>query len=284
MVVHITADSWAETREYLRTRSALFTALAVRAAATRRRATADWSVTDTAAHVATLARACCGLVDPGHAPGPFTGFGDLVERTVVDTVDEFNEVLLERLPDRTPRELARATRRDVDHVLRVTEDADPTTPVSWLGGSRVPLAGVLAHLLNEFQVHGRDIANAARLPWRVPPREAAPFFEQFLVGVTDYGYGRLLDGHGPPPRGRVAVEFRSAHTTPVTMALTDGFATVERPDGRPDVRLSFDPTALNLMLFGRVSKARAVLTGKVVIRGPRPWKLPGFLRIVRLPS
>jgi hypothetical protein len=68
------------------------------------------------------------------------------------------------------------------------------------------------------------------------------------------------------------------------MVMTDGFVMVEKPDGAPDVRLTFDPVTLNLMLFGRVSKPRAVLTGKVVISGRRPWKLPGFLRIVRLPS
>jgi len=37
------------------------------------------------------------------------------------------------------------------------------------------------------------------------------------------------------------------------------------------------------MLFHRISKARAVLSGKLRISGPRPWLLPGFLRVVRAP-
>jgi hypothetical protein len=37
------------------------------------------------------------------------------------------------------------------------------------------------------------------------------------------------------------------------------------------------------MLFHRISKPRAVLTGKVVVRGRRPWLLPTFLRTVRCP-
>jgi hypothetical protein len=38
-----------------------------------------------------------------------------------------------------------------------------------------------------------------------------------------------------------------------------------------------------LMMFHRISKARAALTGSVVVRGPRPWLLPRFLRTVRCP-
>jgi hypothetical protein len=40
----------------------------------------------------------------------------------------------------------------------------------------------------------------------------------------------------------------------------------------------------SLMMFGRVSKARAVLTRKVTVGGRRPWLLPVFLRTLRVPS
>lgn len=283
MITNITRANWSRTREHLSARAELFAELAGSADAGGR-ATAHWSAADTAAHVATLTRVCAALVDPERDPGPLGDIGDHIRRTRVDTVDALNDTLMERFAEREPRVLGRAVRDDVAHILRATARTDPAGAVPWLGGSEVPLAGVLAHLLNELQIHGRDIARPARLPWRVPAGEAAPFFEHFLVGVTEYGYGRLLDGHGPAPKGRVAVEFRSEHTTPVTMAMTDGFVTVEKPDGHPDVRLSFDPPSLNLMLFGRISKARAVLTRRVVIGGRRPWLLPGFLRIVRLPS
>jgi len=94
----------------------------------------------------------------------------------------------------------------------------------------------------------------------------------------------LLDGSPPPRERRIAVEFRSAHTTPVTLVLRAGRVTAEEPGGDTDVRLRFDPATLNLMMFGRVSRARAAFTGKVVVRGRRPWLLPDFLRTVRLPS
>ena len=48
--------------------------------------------------------------------------------------------------------------------------------------------------------------------------------------------------------------------------------------------MTFDPATLNLMLFGRISRVRAAVTGKLVISGRRPWLLPTFLRTVRLPT
>lgn len=60
--------------------------------------------------------------------------------------------------------------------------------------------------------------------------------------------------------------------------------TVAEPGPGDDVRLSFDPPTLNLVLFGRMSRLRAALTGKLVVRGPRPWLLPAFLRTVHMPD
>ncbi|MGW7482211.1 hypothetical protein ACWGH8_26890 [Nonomuraea muscovyensis] len=104
------------------------------------------------------------------------------------------------------------------------------------------------------------------------------------IGVTHYGYGRLLDGHGPWPKRRVAVEFASPYTVTRAIVIDNGLVTVERPGEPADARILFDPVTLNLMLFGRISKARAALTGDVIVRGPRPWLLPAFFRIMRLPS
>jgi hypothetical protein len=99
--------------------------------------------------------------------------------------------------------------------------------------------------------------------WRAPhlPSATPPtFFELFLTGVTRGGYGRLLDNGARPRERRILVEFHSPHTTPVAFGLHRGIVTVEPPGPAPDVRLRFDPFTPNLVLFGRVSKARAALT------------------------
>ncbi|MEV0675626.1 maleylpyruvate isomerase family mycothiol-dependent enzyme [Actinosynnema sp. NPDC050436] len=241
-------------------------------------ATRDWTVADTAAHVAAVAtryRRTFG----GPARPPAAG----VDAITVDTIAEMNNRTLREFTERDPAVLAAALRADTDAVLELTADADHARPVPWLGGSRVPLGGVLAHLLNELLVHGWDVARATRSPWPVPPREAAPFFDLFVVGMIRNDVGHLLDGP-PPDDRRIAVAFRSGHTAPVTLVLHRGRVGVGDPGAPTDARVTFDPATLNLVLFGRVSRARAALTGRLRVTGRRPWRLPAFLRTVRLPT
>lgn len=247
-------------------------------------ATREWTVADTAAHVATIARLYTALVrGPGEAL-PFDGLDKGLRTATVDTVAVLNEVMLAQYRERDPAAIAASMRADVADVLKVSEGAEPGEPVSWLGGARVPMAGLLAHLLNEIQLHGRDIARASGTGWAIPPGDIGMFFELFVAGMTRNGLGHLLDSTAPPPERRVAVEFRSRHMAPVTIVLQDRRVFVEEPGGAVDVRLTFDPPALSLMLFGRISKARALLSGRVVVRGRRPWLLPVFMRTVRFPG
>ena len=118
-----------------------------------------------------------------------------------------NALVLSDFPERDIGVLVKGLLTDIDEVLRVTEDADPATPLSWLGDSRVPLAGVLARLVNELQIHGWDIARALKLPWTVPPEDAALFFDLFLVGALSHDTGHLLDTD-EPPRGSRSIRRR----------------------------------------------------------------------------
>ena len=242
-------------------------------------ATAHWSIADMAAHVATTARMYRFLVPPGDP----AAIVELVADTTVDTLADLNDRLLRSFRERDPGVLADRISGDVDDILSASAELDPAMPVSWLGGAKNPLAGALAHLQNELLLHGRDIALPLRVPWVIAPEHAAMFFDLFIVGVVRYDVGVFLANDERPRERRVAVEFRSAYTDPVTLVLHRGQVSAEEPGGRTDARVSFDPETLLLMLFHRISKARAVLSGKVRIRGPRPWLLPGFLRTVRAP-
>ena len=202
----------------------------------------------------------------------------------MDTVAGLNGTVLRHFTDRDPGTLGHRLRSDIDLILRLSADRDPDDPVAWLGGARVPVVGLLAHLTNELLIHGWDIARAGRVPWVIPPRDAGSFLEMFVVGLMRNGYGHLLDNDEPPRDRRIAVEFRSRYTSPVTLVLQHGRVTAEEPGPAPDVRLSFNPATLNLMMFGRISKLRAVLGGGLVVSGRRPWLLPTFLRTVRMPG
>ncbi|MFI9010821.1 maleylpyruvate isomerase N-terminal domain-containing protein [Actinosynnema sp. NPDC053489] len=247
-------------------------------------ATPDWTVADTAAHVVAIASIYTTLLAPDGGGVTNPALAAVIPTVTVDTVADLNDLALRHFTERDPVRLAAMLRSLVATVLDVTEGTDPERTVPWLGASRVPVAGVLAHLVNELLVHGRDIALGVGAPWSTPPREAALFFELFIVGMMRNDTGVVLDGGRPPGDRRVAVAFRSRHTTPVTLVLHRGRVSVEEPGGPVDVRLSFDPAVLNLVLFGRVSRVRAVLTGKLRVGGPRPWLLPEFLRTVRLPT
>lgn len=50
--------------------------------------------------------------------------------------------------------------------------------------------------------------------------------------------------------------------------IRDGRLTAEPPDPGADATVQLDPATLNMMLFGCVSKVRAIATRKFVIGGP----------------
>lgn len=249
-------------------------------------ATREWTVADTTAHVTAIALWDTALAQAGEAvaPYPWDAVSDLARTTTVDTVYKLNDEVLRRFTERDPRVLAKQLRIHIGGMLATSAKLAPDRPVGWLGGSRIPLAAVFAHLTNELQIHGRDIARATGQRWVTPPSYARQFFEIFVAGVTRHGVGRLLYRDGGGTRRRIGVQFLSRYGAPLTLVIDGGVVTVA-DDGAPvDVRVRSDPATLNLMLFGRVSQARAVLSGKVMVSGPRPWLLPAFQRTVRFPS
>lgn len=278
----ITPEKWHSAREAVNEVCDRFGAL-VAGAPPQAMATADWTVMDTAAHVAAVAWLNSSAVSDD-APFPISGIRQQIAATTVDNIDAgLNSALLHRFPERDPCEVLRKLHSSIGETLRLTAKADPSATISWLGGSRIPLAGVIAHLTNELLLHGRDIARAVDAPWHIPNEYAAQFFELFLIEIGRNGVGNILDDDKPTYQGRIAVEFRSDYTSPVTMVLDTGKVWVEEPSRDNDVRVYFKPAALSLVLFHRITRARAAMTGSLRVWGRRPWLLAPFLRKVRLP-
>lgn len=280
----ITEDRWQAVRKAYRETGERFARLVSAVENPGPMVTDQWTVADTVAHVGAIAKSYTTLVRPETDSVLEYGGQAKVEKATVDAVSHLNALVLRDFPERDIRVLAEGLRADIDEVLRVTEDADPATPLNWLGSSKVPLAGVLAHLVNELQIHGWDIARALKQPWEIPASDAGLFVEVFLVELLRTDVGHLLDTDEPPREQPISVAFESKYTTPVVLVLQHGRVTVEEPDGPVDVRISFDPPTLNLMMFNRIGKLRATLSGKVVVTGRRPWRLPTFLRVLRVPA
>jgi hypothetical protein len=280
----ITPENWAAVRAAVKDVGDRFAEMVLAAPDPEAMATADWTVMDTAAHLAAIAWSYTSLVGSGAEPLPVPGVAEnLMTTTVYNINDGINTAIFHGYAERGPREVLARLGASIEQVLDLTAAADPARTVTWLGGSKLPLAGVLAHLVNEMLVHGRDIARAVRVPWTIPQEDAALFVELFVVEIIRNGVGVVLDDGRPPRPGRIAVEFRSAYTRPVTIVLEDGAVSAEEPSRDNDVRLYFRPAALDLVLFHRVSRPRAALTGGLRVWGRRPWLLPPFLEKVRLP-
>ena len=280
----VTPEKWAEVRAALREIGDRFADLTLSVPDPSVLATKDWSVAETAAHVTGIAMNYTAMVDENGRPLPIPAVREHFPVTTVDTIRSgLNPAQLGGFTERDPVKLAGMLREAIADILDTTADTDPGRVIPWLGDSRLPIAGVLAHMTNELLIHGWDIARAVRVPWRIPDEQAALFFELFVVEVVRNGIGHLLDDDRPVHQGRIAVEFRSAHTTPVTMVLDHGVSTVEEAGGDCDVHVWFKPATLNLLRFHRIGYLRAVLSGSLMAWGRRPWLLSAFLRKVRMP-
>jgi uncharacterized protein (TIGR03083 family) len=282
----ITVEQWNAARAALRDSGQRFAELAC-SCDPGTMATRDWSIADTVAHVTSIALLDTARAQPGDIPLPYpwNAVEDQIRMTTVDTVNVLNDQIMERFTERDPQVLAKQLRTHIDDMLRTSAGLDPDKPVAWLGGSRVPLAAIFAHLTNELQIHGHDVARATRTQWVIPSAYAAQFIDLLVAGLARHGTGRFLDSDGPVPDRRIAVRFQSRYTAPMTLVMSPGGAvTLAGPASAVDVRVRFEPATFNLMMFGRISRLRAALTGKVLVSGPRPWLLPAFLRTVRFPS
>jgi hypothetical protein len=280
----VTPEKWAAVRTAVSDTTDRFAALLEATPDPSVPATEHWSAAETAAHVTGVIWNYTVLATDSTAPLPIPEAREHIRATTVDNLHtDLNPVSLRAYPERDMARLAERLRSSVAEILARTADAAPDGTIDWLGGSRLPLAGVLAHMMNEMHIHGRDIAQGVGAPWQIPDDEAGLFFDLFIVELVRHGTGILLDDPGPLRRGRIAVEFRSGHTVPATIVLDTGVVSAEEPSGDADVRIRFRPAALNLMLFHRTSMMRTAMSGTVVAYGRRPWLLPAFLRKVRMP-
>jgi hypothetical protein len=154
----------------------------------------------------------------------------------------------------------------------------PSDAVTWIGGTQLPPYAVACHLLEELLVHGYDAAVAARARWRIAPAHAA----LAIVGAAVPIMAASPESWVKPSDDRhvrARVEFRLRGHERFALELDNGLH-VELPPARSraDAYLSADPTGLLLVMLGRQSKWDALVRGKLVAWGRRPWALFTLLR------
>lgn len=126
--------------------------------------------------------------------------------------------------------------------------------------THLPAGTLGALLLNELTVHGHDVAGI-----RVPPRAAT------IGTLAPLALLPLVVKPGAPHDATIGFDVRGHGG--VVVELHGDTVELRAPGGPVDARLSAEPVTFLLAVYGRASQARSMLTGRLSVRGRRPWRL-----------
>jgi uncharacterized protein (TIGR03083 family) len=219
-----------------------------------------WSVAETGAHLVSLPRRYRRMIG---APRPFPA-----------SLARDNQHELAAVPERDPRALAGLLTAEVGELLDAL-GPDGRRPV-WYFSVAHTAAGIGGIMLTELLVHGLDLARAAGRPWPITRPQAAACLRGVLpavVGFTDPAAARAATG-------TYHLHLRGGRDW--TIRIQDAAVNVE--PGRPpraDLHFSADPVAFLLNSYGHLGRTRALLTGRMIAWGRRPWLAERFGRTFR---
>jgi uncharacterized protein (TIGR03083 family) len=224
-------------------------------------ATPDWTVAEAFAHVVTVVpRYCQGARQQGHWTD------------TASDLPELNAHQLYALPSRDVVTLAVQLRASIAELAALLDrfgDAQPT--FRFHGGQQLTADVSLGILLGELVVHGWDIAQTVSKPWPIDPGH---------VELIQQGLTPILPGWLDPQRARDhtgAYEVRLRRQGMHRFSFRDGALTMNPPGPwRPDVVVSADPAAFLLVVYKRRSQWPAILTGRLVAWGRKPWLALSF--------
>jgi uncharacterized protein (TIGR03083 family) len=231
---------------------------------------AEWTVAEAAAHLAMANELMAVL-----AAGEERPYGDGTPGALAAA----NAASLAERPERDPAVLAEEIARQ---AREFTAAAGPRVGtelvVSPLGEMDLDTLG--AYLLTHMLGHLYDIAIALGRPHQIDRQRvglAMPFLWTVMPRVTN---ARTAAGHNAcyqlKMRGLGGLEF--------AVTFTDGAAVVsQEPPRRPDCTILTEPVAFFLIALGRYSVTSALLRGKVLAWGRRPWLAAAFPALFSAP-
>ncbi|MER7672352.1 maleylpyruvate isomerase family mycothiol-dependent enzyme [Kitasatospora sp. NPDC096128] len=227
-----------------------------------------WTVAEAAAHLAMANELMAAL-----AAGEQRSYGDGTPGSLAAA----NAAALAERPERDPAVLAAQIARRAREFTAAAAPRAGTEAVSTpLGGMDLDTLG--AYLLTHMLGHLYDIALALGRPHPLDRHRVAltvPFLRTAMPRVVD---ARAAAGHNACYRLRL----RGLQGFAVT--FTDGAAVVgQEPPRRPDCTILTDPVAFFLIALGRYSATDALLRGKVLAWGRRPWLAATFPTLFTAP-
>lgn len=176
--------------------------------------------------------------------------------------------------ERDPEKLVARIENDHSALVEALGDIGWTDPVNWHGGLRVPAYALAGILVNETEIHGRDIALAESVEWHIPDPNAALAIESLYTVMPDY----LKPEAAQKPDTTWQIKLRGASTTYFELSGATMNITTEEPD-RVDCRLSVKPASYLLVGYGRIGRWLPLLKGEVVAYGRKPWLSLTFAKL-----
>jgi uncharacterized protein (TIGR03083 family) len=222
----------------------------------------DWTVADTAAHLAIVCEAHRDYVVTDAPP---------VLR--VASVGSDNAAALAALEERDIPALVERIDKACRAFLDATDSSSADDPMRW---HDVPstVGALYGAMIGELLVHGLDVGRAVGFRFPITAEEAAAVIEALSENLKWFVAERRardatiqLDLRGGP-----SLAFRFAGGA---LTVTPG------PAARPDCRISADPVALLLIAYGRDGQWRHILAGRLLARGRKLWLALGFPRRFR---
>ena len=220
----------------------------------------DWDLTDVAVHLSHVLDAVTALARGG---GPL--LGEIGELTGL------SQMLVRGENERDLRAIADRIEASVANFLEVTA-AEGSGTREWLTpGTRMPMSGLVCHVLNELTVHGRDMALADGKPWPIERSPAALVVCGFLFPALG-NLGSAMVNQAAAAGVRVSFDVRVRGGSGAVFTFADGELSLRAASSGPvDCHLSVDPAAFLLVAWGRQSHWGPIARGQLLTWGRRPW-------------
>jgi uncharacterized protein (TIGR03083 family) len=176
-------------------------------------------------------------------------------------------------PERDLGILAKRIEVGRDAFHEALETADWQKDVKWLGGLTVPVWSLPGILLNEFSIHGFDIANAIGAKWDIPSEHA----RLVIAAHTPFLHGFINEEVTRDLTAAYALHVRGGVT--YYLSFRNGRFSIGDTKIPVDCHISIDPVSYLLIGYGRKSQWPVIATGKTLTWGRKPWLAFSFAKL-----
>lgn len=227
----------------------------------------DWTLSETAVHLATETREYAGLLTGDLDVGEYLrAAGD--EPSPARRSAILNARQVHKDSDRDPDSLARSVESAAEAftaAVRSRKSPESSGEIRVSNGLLMAPDTMAKVILGEYLVHGLDIARAAGSEWHISRPDALQVIDGVMSMVPDYvdpEAARSLE---------VSYELRLRGGPSYRLDIDHGTVRIGPAGGKVDCKITADPVAYLLVGYRRSGQWGQILRGKMVAGGAKPW-------------